>query len=114
MLPSSLGEPSPLPVALRVELAKLRRDADLLIRQGQRRRARLALAAHVSRLLVREARRPAEQRGFRMLELSLAVDALFPELREVHDQEVSREGRRRQVVRTGPVLTGPGARQQGA
>lgn len=40
------------------------------------------LAKRLGTLLAREARKPRERRGVSMRDLSLAVDRLFPELRE--------------------------------
>lgn len=104
----------PLPLSLRQELLRLRREMDQACGQGRVRRAASRLADQIGSLLVREARRPATERGFRMVDLSLCVDRLFPELRSLHDQEVQREGRQHQqqagVPRPGVVPPLPNLR----
>lgn len=97
MLPEQLNRQMELPASLRLELECMRREADARLQRGRTRPALTALADRIAHLLVREARRPTNERGFRMVDLSLFVDGLFPELREVHDKEVSREGHRRQT-----------------
>jgi len=87
--------------------------------QGVRTRYAMALAAagrgdyshsvelrtasrYVGRLLAHEARKTLEERnGVRMLEISLAVDRFFPELRAWHQYDVVQ----RQVERLNRFLT---------
>ncbi len=76
-----------LPLELYGQLQRVRnRYAAALLAAGRgdysHRRELRAVARQVGRILAREARKSLEERGgLRMLDLSLAVDRLFPELR---------------------------------
>ena len=88
-----------LPPHLEEEIRDLREQcADLLqfaTRGGRGRESELRdLQRRLGALLAREARRPPDKRGVRMVSLALSVSAAFPELRTFE----ARERRRREQI----------------
>lgn len=61
-----------------------------------------ALSRRLGRMLAETARKPVEERGgLRMLEISLAVDRMFPELRAWNQQAAFRYPASRRAARPG-------------
>ena len=95
-----------LPPDLAMEIHSLRAQwADLLQfaacgARGRDRELR-ALQRRLGALLAREARRPLERRGVRMVSLALSVNAAFPELRSFE----ARERRRREQTAAARILS---------
>lgn len=76
-----------LPLALAMELQELRHRYAAALAQAAEGNFSAdedlrALSRRLGGILAREARQPAERRGATMREVSMAVDRLFPELRE--------------------------------
>lgn len=87
--------------ALRAELRRLREEYAEALRSAARGvadRRLTQLSLLLGRLLAAQARRPAAERGCSMATLSLAVDAMFPELRGWYDRRVEQVQRQRFAV----------------
>lgn len=79
--------PPQLPFGLALELQHLRWEyarvlGDAGVGRYEEQRLLGELSRRLGQLLAREARRPLEERGLPMRELSLAVAGYFPELQE--------------------------------
>jgi len=98
--------------ALRAELRRLREEYAEALRaaaRGAADRRLSSLSLALGRLLAVQARRPAAERGCSLATVSLAVDAMFPELRGWYDRRVEQVQRQRLAAARAAAETRRGA-----